>query len=78
MADKAAIFGINEYKNVNSLRGCVNDVENMRSLLTNIFDFGPGNVKTFVNNKVTKAEVNRQMKWLFRDVVAGDRVVVKF
>ncbi len=78
MADKAAIFGINEYKNVNSLRGCVNDVENMRSLLTNIFEFDPRNVKAFVNNKVTKAEVNRQMKWLFRDVVEGDRVVFHF
>ena len=78
MADKAAIFGINEYKNVNSLRGCVNDVENMRSLLTSVFGFEPGNVRTFVNNKVTKSEVTRQMKWLFRDVGAGDRVVFHF
>ena len=31
-----------------------------------------------MNNKVTKAEVNRQMKWLFRDVVEGDRVVFHF
>jgi metacaspase-1 len=78
MADKAAIFGINDYKSVNSLRGCLNDVENMRSLLTSTFDFDPKNVKTFVNNKVTKTEVQRQMKWLFRDVAEGDRVVLHF
>jgi hypothetical protein len=75
MADKAAIFGVNEYKTVPSLNGCVNDVENMRSLLTSVFGFDPKNVRPFTDSKVTKAEVQRQMKWLFRDVGAGDRVV---
>ena len=78
MADKAAIFGINEYKKVPSLNGCANDVENMRSLLTGVFGFDPKNVKTFTDSKVTKVEVQRQMKWLFRDVAAGDRVVFHF
>jgi len=75
MSDKAAIFGINTYKTVPSLTGCVNDVENIRSLLTSVFGFDPKNVETFTDGKVTKAEVQRQMKWLFRDVNAGDRVV---
>ena len=75
MPEKAALFGINDYKFVNSLRGCVNDVENMRSLLVEVLGFDEKNVRTFVNNKVTKTEINRQMKWLFRDVAAGDRVV---
>jgi len=76
MADKAALFGVNEYKNVSSLRGCVNDVEDMKALLTEVFGFDPRNVKTFVDGDVTKAEVQRQMKWLFRGASEGDRVVL--
>jgi hypothetical protein len=77
MADKAALFGINDYKfkNIPALHGCVNDVENMKSLLIGTFGFDGGNVHTFVNAKATKAEVLRQMKWLFRDVAEGDRLV---
>ena len=39
MPDKALLLGINDYKNVNSLRGCVHDVENMRRLLTEVCGF---------------------------------------
>jgi len=35
--DKALLCGINEYQSVNHLRGCVNDVENMRQLLNRRF-----------------------------------------
>lgn len=76
MADKAALFGVNEYKNISSLRGCVNDVEDMKALLTEVFGFETRNVKTFINGDVTKDEVRRQMKWLFRGASAGDRVVL--
>lgn len=75
MADKAALFGINEYKNVSPLFGCVNDVEDMKALLTGVLDFKATNVRTFVNAEATKAEVLRQLRWLFRDATAGDRVV---
>jgi len=75
MADKAVLFGVNEYKNVSSLRGCVNDVEDMKALLTGVFGFDSRNVRTFVDARVTKAEVERQMRWLFRDASEGDRVV---
>ncbi len=78
MADKALVLGINHYKNVNSLRGCENDVENMSKLLTEVFGFDAKNVKPLLNERVTKAEVQKQMKWLFRDAREGDRVVLHF
>ena len=78
MADKAAIFGVNQYKSVPSVNGCVNDVQNMQSLVPGVFGFDPKNVKTFTASKVTKGEVMRQLKWLFRDVAPGDRVVFHF
>jgi hypothetical protein len=79
MADKALILGINHYKSVNGLRGCENDVENMRRLLTETFGFTAENVRTLVNSDVTKAKVSRQIaSWLFKDLEPGDRVALHF
>ncbi len=78
MADKALLLGINTYKKVNSLRGCVNDVDNMRNLLTEIFGFNPSNVKLLLNEKVVKKHVTAQMAWLFQDAKPNDRVVFHY
>lgn len=78
MARKALLLGINNYLSVSRLRGCVRDVENMSELLTGIFGFDPGNVRTFTDDQVVKDEVRRQMDWLFQDVGEGDRVVLHF
>ena len=75
MADKALLLGINSYKKVSSLRGCVNDVDNMRKLLTEVFGFNPSNVKVLLNDKVVKKDVKAQMAWLFKDAKPNDRVV---
>jgi hypothetical protein len=78
MADKALLLGINNYKKVNPLRGCVNDVENMRRLLADVFGFSTANVKTLLNEKVVKSEIKKQMKWLFKDAGPDDRLVLHF
>jgi metacaspase-1 len=78
MADKALLLGINTYKKVNALRGCVNDVENMRKLLTEAFGFSQANVKVLLNEKVIKKDVKTQMAWLFKDAKANDRIVFHY
>src|SRR3954470_20636292 len=78
MADKALLIGINEYKNVNHLRGCVNDVHNMSRLLTDVFGFDSKNIRTLLDRKATKSEVQKGQKWLFQGTGPGDRVVMHF
>lgn len=78
MADKALLLGINVYKSVNGLRGCLNDVENMRRLLTEQFGFRDENVKALHDSSVVKSEVKKQLKWLFKDAKPGDRVVLHY
>ena len=78
MADKALVLGINDYRDVSDLRGCCNDVENMRSLLTGTFGFPADRVRSFVDREVTKARVEPQMEWLFRDARPGDRLLFHF
>lgn len=78
MADKALLLGINQYKKVSSLLGCVNDVDNMRRLLTEVFGFSPSNVKVLLNEKVVKKDVKAQMAWLFKDAKPNDRIVFHY
>ncbi|HEX8200920.1 MAG TPA: caspase family protein [Isosphaeraceae bacterium] len=78
MADKALLLGINTYKSVSSLRGCVNDVANMRRLLTETFGFRPEAVKALLDREVTKARARPLMRWLFEDASPGDRLVFHF
>ena len=78
MPDKALLLGINDYLNVNDLRGCVRDVENMKGMLVDVFGFAAGHVKTLTDKRVVKSEVKKQMALLFKDVEPGDRVVLHF
>ncbi len=52
----ALLVGINEYKSptVKNLNGCVNDVENMRTLLITKFDFKEENIQTLTNKQATR------------------------
>ncbi len=45
MADKALLVGINVYLNVNPLRGCENNVAQMRTLLMETFGFPEADIR---------------------------------
>ena len=78
MADKALILGVNTYKNVNPLRGCVADTETMRGLLVDVFKFPSKNIRTLTNEQVVKLDVLKQLDWLFQGAKPGDRAVLHF
>jgi metacaspase-1 len=78
MADKAVLFGINKYKTISHLRGCVNDVKNVAALLTDILGFSAGNVRTRTDEKVTKKDIQKQWAWLLEDASPGDRLILHF
>lgn len=78
MADKALLMGINRYRFISPLRGCVNDVRNMERLLTETFGFDRERVRTLTDRQVVGHRVKQGMEWLFEDVDPGDRVVLHF
>ncbi|MEO8494757.1 MAG: caspase family protein, partial [Planctomycetota bacterium] len=78
MADKALLMGINAYKSISTLRGCVNDVNNMRRLLTEQYDFDEKNVRVLTDQQVTKSRARREMAWLMQGAKPGDRLVFHF
>ncbi len=78
MADKALVLGINSYKTVSSLRGCVTDTETIKAMLVEVFTFPEKNVRALTNEQVVKPEVKKQLAWLFQGAKPGDRVVLHF
>lgn len=77
---KALLVGINIYKpelNAN-LRGCVNDVETMRKLLVDNFNFKPENIRVLVDERATKQGILDRLKWLLDGAKAGDMLVFHY
>jgi len=70
MAKKAVLIGINRYKIPGAdLRGCVNDVNNMREVLTESYGFKGSDITTLTDFAATK----KAMQAAIRKLVAGGR-----
>jgi len=78
MTKKAVLVGINAYDEVNRLEGCVNDVEDMYTRLTQTFGFQADNVRMLLDARATRAAILERLEWLVRDAHAGDELVFHF
>jgi metacaspase-1 len=78
MKRKAVLCGINNYKTAPSLRGCLNDVENIKSLLINRFEFDVSDIHELKDNEVIKTNLEQQWKWLTENAVSEDVLVFHF
>lgn len=78
MAKKALLVGINDYKSVSDLQGCVNDVTNMRSILKSYFNFGNTNVRVLLNSRATRQGILDRLQWLTSGAKAGDFLFFHF
>ena len=60
MAKRALLVGINRYKIPGAdLRGCVNDVKNMKSALTRYYGFADKDIRTLTDLQATKNNLNQ-------------------
>ncbi len=78
MANKAVLTGINDYQHISDLRGCINDVHNIRRLLLDMFGFTDENIHILTDNKVTKERILKEWKWLIKNAKPGDNLVFHF
>ena len=78
MPDRAILFGINNYESISDLRGCINDVQNMQSLLRETFGFRQENIQTYYDQQVTKDAIRDGFEWLADGAAPGDRLVLHF
>ncbi|MGH7496599.1 MAG: caspase family protein [bacterium] len=63
MLKKALLIGINEYPDV-PLRGCVNDVMQMKEALIDLFGFAPENIQMILDREATQKGVVEGLDWL--------------
>lgn len=78
MADRALLTGINDYASISDLRGCENDVHNIKRLLTETCGFDTRNVHELINDAVTKERIEDEWRWLLDGALPGDRLVFHF
>ncbi len=79
MTKKALLIGLNEYSDgKNSLRGCVNDVEQVKGLLKTYYGFSDDAIKLLVNSQATKAGILAGLDWLTTGSQAGDVLIFHY
>ncbi|MFQ5649743.1 MAG: caspase domain-containing protein [bacterium] len=78
MAKKALLVGINDYKGIGDLSGCVNDVTNMRNVLRNYFGFENTDIRVLVDSRASKENILSRLDWLVAGAHPGDYLVFHF
>ena len=72
----ALLIGINDYEMVSNLKGCVNDIVLMKSLLINKYGFSQGNILTLINEEATRENIINSFFSHLIDQVKEDDIVV--
>ena len=79
MAQRALLVGVNRYRLPGcDLRGCVNDVTNMRDVLLKHFGFLVEDVRLVVDERATRKAILERLEWLVGGAGAGDRLLFHF
>jgi hypothetical protein len=78
MAKRALLVGINDYKGVNDLNGCLNDVTNMRNILKTYLGFTNRDIRVLVDDRATKENIVYRLNWMVKGAKAGDFLVFHF
>jgi len=79
---RALLIGVNYFGTQAELRGCINDVHNLRSLLVETFGWDHGCIRTLTDDcheaMPTRGNIERALQWLIEDVQPGDALFFHF
>ncbi len=78
MARRALLVGVNDYQGISDLRGCINDVTNMRSILKTYLDFTNRDMRVLVDRRATKQNILHRLKDMVDKAKTGDFLVFHF
>lgn len=78
MTNRGLLVGINDYQSINDLRGCHNDVVNLRSILKEFYGFTNDDLRILTDNRATRENILHRMDWLLEGSKAGDRIFMSF
>jgi len=79
MVKKAVLIGVNRYKIPGAdLRGCVNDVENMKGVLTQMYGFPSKDITVLTDFAATTKAMKAAMSKLVREARQGDVLLLHY
>ncbi len=79
MAKRALLIGINKYMlDGADLRGCVNDVKNMKSVLTTFYGFAPKDVTVLLDHAATTKAMKDEITKLVSGAKKGDTILLHY
>jgi metacaspase-1 len=78
MKKHALLVGINDYKGVNDLQGCINDVTNVRSVLKTFFGFTNSEIRVLTDSRATKDNILTRLEKIVKTAVNGDYLIFHF
>jgi hypothetical protein len=78
MAKRALLVGINDYKEINDLSGCINDITNIRDVLLKYYGFTVPDMRVLTDSRATKANIISRLKWLVSGAKKGDTIVFHY
>jgi hypothetical protein len=78
MRKRALLVGINDYRRVSDLRGCVNDVTNLRLVLKRYRGFTNEDIRVLLDQRATKRAIIDRLGWLVNGAKRGDYLLFHF
>ena len=75
---RALLVGINDYKSINDLQGCINDVTNMRHILKTYFGFTNNDIRVLTDERATKKNILYRLEKMVKGAKSGDILVFHF
>jgi metacaspase-1 len=78
MKKQALLVGINDYKGINDLQGCINDVTNVRSVLKTFFGYSNSGIRVLTDSRATKENILSRLEKLVKSAAEGDFLIFHF
>jgi hypothetical protein len=78
MKKLALLVGINDYMGVNDLKGCINDVTNVRSILKTFFGFANEDIRVLTDSRATRKNILTRLEKMVKSASAGDYLIFHF
>lgn len=78
MKKNALLVGINDYKDINDLQGCVNDITNVRNVLKTYFGFTNSDIRVLTDDRATKKNILFRLEKMVKESEKGDSLIFHF
>jgi metacaspase-1 len=78
MVKKALLVGINDYHSISDLRGCLNDIKNVRDILKTFYGFTNNDIRVVTDDRATEENVQSRLEWMVEGAKAGDQLFFHF